>query len=164
MAFALTELCPTIGEVHFFDSFEGLPQAGPLDGQKALHDQAEGKLWHNNNTASIDDFMTGLAPLEDSGRRIEAHKGWFADTLPGFAPDKPISVLRLDGDWYESTMCVLDNLFDKVMPGGVILIDDYYDWEGCSRAVHDFLSRRKATETIRQSRFGGVAYIVKART
>ena len=161
MAFALTELCPDIAECHFFDSFEGLPQAGPLDGEKANREQAEGLLWHDNNTAAFDDFMTGMAFLGRPGRRMEAHKGWFTDTLPGFSPERPISLLRLDGDWYDSTLCILDNLFDKVMPGGLILIDDYYDWEGCSRAVHDFLSGRKAVECIRQSRYGGVAYMIR---
>ena len=70
-------------------------------------------------------------------------------------------MLRLDGDWYESTICILENLYDKVAANGLILIDDYYDWDGCSRAVHDFLSDQKLPERIRQSRYGGVAYIVK---
>ncbi|MEE3093051.1 MAG: TylF/MycF/NovP-related O-methyltransferase, partial [Pseudomonadota bacterium] len=71
------------------------------------------------------------------------------------------SVLRLDGDWYESTISILENLYDKVATNGLILIDDYYSWDGCSRAVHDFLSDQKLPERIRQSRYGGVAYIVK---
>lgn len=164
MAFALVELCGGIAECHFFDSYEGLPPAGPLDGDKALGEQAAGQLWHDNNTAALEDFLGGLDPLRRAGRRLEAHKGWFTDTLPGFAPERPIALLRLDGDWYDSTLCILDNLFDRVMPGGLILIDDYYDWDGCSRAVHDFLSARKATERIRQSRYGGVAYMLKEAT
>ena len=160
MAFSLTELFSEITECHF-DLFEGLPPAGEWDGEKAQREQADGKLWHNNNTAAIDDFLAGMRPLENSGRQLQAHKGWFEETLPTFSPDKEISVLRLDGDWYESTICILENLYDKVAANGLILIDDYYDWDGCSRAVHDFLSDQKLPERIRQSRFGGVAYIVK---
>jgi O-methyltransferase len=161
MAFSLTELLNEITECHYFDSFEGLPPAGEWDGEKAQREQAEGKLWHNNNTAAMEDFLAGMRPLENSGRQLQVHKGWFEKTLPTFSPDKEISVLRLDGDWYESTICILENLYDKVAANGLILIDDYYDWDGCSRAVHDFLSDQKLPERIRQSRYGGVAYIVK---
>jgi hypothetical protein len=54
----------------------------------------------------------------------------------------PIGVLRLDGDWYESTKCCLDQLFDQVVPGGYIIIDDYGHWEGCRHAVDEFLAHR----------------------
>ena len=73
----------------------------------------------------------------------------------------PVAVLRLDGDWYKSTMQCLDTFWDRVMPGGLVLIDDYYAWEGCTKAVHAFLAKRKAREAIRQSRLGKVAYIVR---
>lgn len=161
MAFALTELCPDIPECHYFDSYEGLPPAGEWDGDKARREQSEGKLWHNNNTAALEDFLAAKTPLDRPDRPLTAHKGWFEETLPKFESARPISLLRLDGDWYDSTICILENLYDKVMPHGLILIDDYYDWDGCTRAVHDFLSRRKLRDRIRQSRFGGVAYLVK---
>ncbi len=51
--------------------------------------------------------------------------------------------------------------WDRLLPGAVVLIDDYDAWEGCRKAVHAFLAARDAPEAIRQSRFGKVAYIVK---
>lgn len=51
-------------------------------------------------------------------------------------------------------------LFPLVVPGGLILIDDYYTWDGCARAVHDYLSREQAAERIEKTS-GGVAYIVR---
>ena len=161
MSFGLTEVLSGIRECHYFDSYEGLPPGGEWDGDKARIEQSTGALWHNNNTAEYDDFLHGMRPLHKPGRALSAHKGWFEDTLPQFKPERPISVLRLDGDWYEPTVCILDNLFDHVMQGGLIMIDDYYDWDGCTRGVHDFLSKRKLTERIRQSRYGGLAYILK---
>jgi O-methyltransferase len=92
--------------------------------------------------------------------QIEIHKGFFEQTLPRFQPP-PIAVLRLDADWYSSTAICLEHLWDAVMPGGIVLLDDYYHWEGCSRAVHDFLSRRGAPEVVRQGRLGRVAFIPK---
>jgi len=161
MAFALAELCTEIQECHFFDSFEGLPPAGEWDGDKAHQNQADGVMWHNNNVAPLDDFRNGMQPLETGNRSLEAHKGWFTETLPEFKGEREIAILRIDANWYDSTICVLENLYDKVMFNGLILLDDYYDWDGCSRAVHDFLSDRKLRVRVRQSRYGGIPYIVK---
>lgn len=84
-------------------------------------------------------------------------RGWFRDTLPGFMPAEPIRVLRLDADWYESTRDCLAALYPRVAPGGLILLDDYYTWDGCTRAVHEYVAGQ---DRIRQSPHG-VAYILK---
>ncbi|HEY4797855.1 MAG TPA: TylF/MycF/NovP-related O-methyltransferase, partial [Bacteroidia bacterium] len=81
-------------------------------------------------------------------------------SLPNFHCNERISILRLDGDWYDSTMDCLTNLYDEVQVGGVIIIDDYYTWDGCSRAVHDFLSKRNLVVKVKQNE-SGVCYIVK---
>ena len=72
----------------------------------------------------------------------------------------PIAILRMDGDFYESTMDTLNNLYDPVVPGGVIIIDDYYYWQGARMAVHDFLSQHKLIDSIYQHR-DLYAYILK---
>lgn len=59
-----------------------------------------------------------------------------------------ISILRLDGDWYNSTMQCLSSLFPMVKEGGIIIVDDYFVWDGCSRAVHDYLSKNSSVEKI----------------
>jgi O-methyltransferase len=80
--------------------------------------------------------------------------------LPHFKSSNEIALLRLDGDWYESTMDCLKYLFPKVVQKGIIIIDDYFTWEGCSKAVHDYLSSIKSTSRIYTSP-GGVCYIIK---
>ena len=77
-------------------------------------------------------------------------KGWFENTLPEFDPPAPIAVLRLDGDWYDSTMVALESLFKHLSPDGIVILDDYYAWDGCSRAVHDFLSRHQLAARVTQ--------------
>jgi hypothetical protein len=47
------------------------------------------------------------------------------------------------------------------MPNGLIIIDDYYDWPGCARAVHEFLAETRSTERLRQTPGGQVAYMIK---
>ncbi len=157
LSFSMMQLLEGIAEWHFFDSFEGLPEPGALDGNQAKQGSA---IWHNNNTADYAAFMRGLSEIDARGARVEVHRGWFEQTTPHFESDHPISVLRLDGDWYASTMTCLEALFDKVSPGGLIIIDDYDDWVGCRRAVHDFLSERQASERIMRSR-RGVVYLTK---
>lgn len=162
MSFAMTDLCPQIQEFHCFDSFQGLPQATDLDGETAQQLQRDGALIAVNNTASIEEFTQGLERLDAAVRKkVQVHKGWFEDTLSDFRPERPISVLRIDCDWYDSVLLVFEKLFDQVAPNGLILIDDYATWDGCSRATHDFLSQRKARERIQQTWIGRVFYMVK---
>ena len=67
MAFSITELLPKAYACHFFDSYEGLPPAGALDGEKARREQSDGTLWHNNNSAELERFSEGHAAAEPSG-------------------------------------------------------------------------------------------------
>ena len=66
-------------------------------------------------------------------------KGWFKDTLHD-APIERISLLRLDGDLYESTIQALDGLYARLSPSGFCIIDDYHAIDGCTQAVTDFRS------------------------
>jgi O-methyltransferase len=133
---------------YLFDSFEGLPPAKDIDGERALRWQAdtESPFFFDNCRASIDDARDAMrrAGIRDP----MVVKGWFQDTLPRTAIEGEIAVLRMDADWYDSTMCILVNLFHKVVSGGCIIIDDYPNWEGCAKAIHDFLSENKRPERI----------------
>ena len=132
-----------------FDSFEGLPPAQvALDGDAAVAYQADptGDSYHNNCTASQEDAE---AAMRLSGaKHVTLVKGWFENTVPDFSPPTPIAILRLDGDWYASTMTCLRALVPHLAPGAVVIIDDYSAWDGCSRAVHDFLSQTQSTARI----------------
>lgn len=144
---------------YLFDSFEGLPAARPIDGEapNRWQQDRESPEYYDNCTAPQEFAITAMTNARATSFRIV--KGWFDQTLPETIIPEPIAVLRLDADWYDSTTCCLENLFHKVRAGGIVVIDDYYTWDGCSRAVHDFLSRHSRTERIRS--LGNVAYIVK---
>ena len=57
-------------------------------------------------------------------------------------PDK-IAILRLDTDWYETSKYELERMYNNVVPGGVIIFDDYYHWDGQRRATDDFFASIK---------------------
>jgi len=73
-------------------------------------------------------------PLEPN--HVSLVKGLFEDTIAG---DEPVVLAHLDGDWYESTWTCLERLAPRVVPGGRLVIDDYFSWSGCRDAVEDFL-------------------------
>ncbi len=74
--------------------------------------------------------------------QVKFLKGWFKDTLHT-APISKLALLRLDGDLYESTMDALGALYDKVSPGGFIIIDDYGSVPSCKVAINTFRKERK---------------------
>jgi len=130
-----------IGRQYFlFDSFEGLPHPKPIDGAAAAAWAADKTSpgYHDNCTAGIEWAQRAMA--RSRARHVTFVKGWFQDTLPTFTPPQKIAVLRLDADWYESTLACLRRLVPFMASRGVILIDDYYTWDGCAKAVHDHLA------------------------
>ena len=89
--------------------------------------------------------------MDDQVRFLE---GFFENTLPN-SPVGQLSVLRLDGDMYASTMVALDSLYDKVSVGGYVIIDDYVI-RACRKAVKDFRARRDITDEVRRIDSSGV--------
>jgi hypothetical protein len=79
----------------------------------------------------------GLAPAE---HRVELVKGLFEDTIE---LDGPVALAHLDGDWYESTMTCLTRIVPWLVAGGRIVLDDYYAWSGCQRAVDEYFAGRQ---------------------
>jgi hypothetical protein len=141
-------------KIWLFDSFEGLPEPTDKDGslaKKYALDKSSGKLSTINECVGpIEDVKdVFFKVLEIKPENVKIEKGWFQDTLPEAKNEiGPIAILRLDGDWYESTKCCLDNLYDKVISGGYIVEDDYGFWEGSRRAIDEFLKEKKINPTL----------------
>jgi O-methyltransferase len=124
-------------KIFSFDTFEGMPAASALDTHEGQHAEATG--WGAGTCAAPMDSLLELAGKLHVRELIQPVKGLFADTLPQHKQSiGPIALLHVDGDWYSSTMDVLGNLYDQVVPGGYIQVDDYGFWEGCKRAVTEF--------------------------
>lgn len=157
----IAAIAQTMGpERHYylFDSFEGLPPAQEIDGFAAQEYQRNDLAPNYYDNCRIGSEYAYDA-MTQAGVFFSVYHGWFKDTLPSFPLHTPIALLRLDGDWYESTMTCLTNLYDKVAPGGMIIIDDFFAWEGCSTATLDFFSLVKQPLNFDSSR--GLCWAVK---
>ncbi len=128
------------------DSFEGLPKPNaenyPADKGNRLHTYEELAV----SLEAVKDLFARYDLLDE---QVKFLKGWFRDTLAD-APIDALAVFRLDGDLYESTMDALVNLYDRVSPGGFIIVDDYGAYEYCRQAVHDFRAERGINDMIHE--------------
>ena len=127
------------------DSFEGLPAPNTAlyatDAGDKLHEK--GGLAVGVDIVKHNFERYGL--LDD---QVEFLVGWFKDTLPT-APIEALSVLRLDGDMYESTWQAIEALYPKLSPGGFCIVDDYVLFpEQAQKAVHDYRAAHGITDEI----------------
>jgi len=149
-AVALTLLASghTDRELHLFDTFEGMPPPTDADRARGGKPAAEllatadrdSRIWA---VATLDDVRAAMEETGYPPERIHFHRGRVEETVPRDAPQQ-IALLRLDTDWYESTRHELEHLYDRLSPGGVLIIDDYGHWEGARRATEEFLARSGA--------------------
>jgi hypothetical protein len=137
MAGYLQAYAMTGRKVFVADSFEGLPPpALPQDAELNLTKERFPELAVSLPTVRENFTLYGL-----DLPNVTYLEGWFKDTLP-LAPIGKIALLRLDGDLYESTRDILNALYDRVVEGGIVIVDDYNAIPACRRAVDDFFARR----------------------
>lgn len=146
---AMAHAAPNVA-IYAFDSFEGIPLPSNRDDQmpgirfltkeemEALPDPGHQALASSFATVvSIEDFNEHIRKSGVSHNNIYAVKGWFEETTEGCLTEPQIAILRLDGDLYNSTYVCLKNLFELVIEGGFVIIDDYA-LKGCREACDDF--------------------------
>ncbi|MBK8011290.1 MAG: class I SAM-dependent methyltransferase [Deltaproteobacteria bacterium] len=148
-ALALIARQDTARTLHLYDTFEGMTAPTAYD-RSLGGDSAETLLASEARSpdsptwcvADEADVRRNLASTGYPGSRIRFVRGPVEQTLPDPALG-PIALLRLDTDWYASTRHELDHLYPLLVPGGVLIIDDYGHWEGARRAVDEYLSRHQ---------------------
>lgn len=145
-----------IRPVYMMDSFEGLPRAGDRDGPAALLYQAnvDDPGYLDNCRAPLDRVMAARANFGLGDTECPIVKGWFDDTIGALAPalraQGGIALLRIDCDWYDPVRLVLDTYAPMVPEQGMVILDDYYAWDGCARATHQWLAANDLAYRIRQ--------------
>jgi hypothetical protein len=115
--------------VHGFDGFKGLPED-----------------W----TSRMRKGFFARSKLPRVRGNCEVHVGWFDQTLPSFVQEqgsRPVQLLHVDCDLYSSTVTILDNLKNNIVPGTVIIFDEYMNYPGWQldefRAWQEFVAQHK---------------------
>jgi O-methyltransferase len=135
-------------DLYLFDTFEGMTEPTERDvrighGSHRTAAQMLERADKNANVwavASLEDVQEGVRTLPYPQERFHFVKGPVEETIPEAAPHR-IALLRLDTDWYESTRHELEHLYDRLVPGGVLIIDDYGSWQGSKEATDEFLAK-----------------------
>jgi len=146
-------------KIWLFDSFEGLPESTEKD-----YDEKEQSTGKHISPLEKGFCLGAYQKVEKllfskfglNKKNVFMIKGWFRNTLPKYRNkiDK-ISLLRIDADWYESTKCCLENLYDNVIEGGFIIIDDYGTCFGAKKALDEFLEKKKLSVKLAYDGRGG---------
>jgi len=138
MSRRLAELAPS-KMLFACDSFEGFPQDRILDADLGPF-RFRFKIRRKFSQAG--DVPQRLMQFFDA-YRINGYvvKGFFSDTLPKLKPRK-YCFIYIDCDIYESHLDCLNVLYEQLVPGGIVVFDDYAQpkWPGASRAVDEFFA------------------------
>ena len=150
-ALVIASAKPQAAPLRLYDVFEMLPPPTEKDGQKAASvfaafqagniSDPTGKRYfdHSSDLLTLvrDHFRAvGMAP---EMLNVSFCKGLFEDTLK---IDQPVALCHIDCDWYDSVNVCLERVVPHVLPGGVIVFDDYNSFEGCRQAVDEWLATK----------------------
>jgi O-methyltransferase len=135
-------------KLFLFDTYEGMNKPIEVDvsvmGTNAVAKFNSLKTSESSSAycdATLDDVKQTMSLSDYPDCNIIYKKGMVENTLPCNEINR-IALLRLDTDWYESTKHELVHLYDKVVSGGVLIIDDYGYWKGAKKAVDEFFQER----------------------
>jgi O-methyltransferase len=134
--------------LYLYDTFAGMSE--PTEKDKTAHSGLpawgrwnERQLEDKNewDYASLSEVKKNMESVGYPNGKVLYVQGKVEETIPKTIPEK-IALLRLDTDWYESTKHELEYLFPKLVPGGILIIDDYGHWEGARAAVDEYLKEK----------------------
>jgi len=132
-------------KVFVADSFEGLPKP---DIEKHPADEGDRHYTYNYIAVSQDQVKHNFRKYDLLDEQVVFLEGWFKDTLPN-APIEKISILRLDGDMYGSTIDAIEALYPKLSVGGYCIIDDYA-LHGCKIAVDEYRKKHSINSELKK--------------
>jgi O-methyltransferase len=140
---ALSALGSYDRDLYLFDTFEGRP--APTD-RDVRHDRRSARdllavadeSHPLRARASLEDVEAGMAATNYPSERLRFVQGLVEQTVPARAPEQ-VSILRVHTDWYAGTRHVLEQLYPRLCPGGVLIVDGYADWQGAREATDEFI-------------------------
>jgi predicted SAM-dependent methyltransferase len=128
--------------LYCFDTFGGMPEPTENDTHAKTHANETG--WGTGTCAAREDSLLEVCTNLDTTDIVRPIKGLFKDTLPQYSKEiADVAFLHMDGDWYESTRDIINNLYDQITSEGLIQVDDYGHWDGCKKALHEFEAKKQ---------------------
>jgi O-methyltransferase len=153
---------------HFwlYDTFEGLPQPSAEDGERAhevwaqvqkgdptVNDVAKHRVEDGKwNYGALSLVKSNVYYTHYPRDKIHFIKGKVEDTLPTTKLPEKIALLRLDTDFYDGTKVELEYLWDRIVPGGILIIDDFCMWNGARTAVTEFFRDKLGLDAVEISK------------
>jgi hypothetical protein len=120
-----------------FDTFSGMPD--PTSEDRVNGQDAQSSCWGKGTCAAPLESLREACKKVDAQSFVSPVKGLFQDTLASHRREiGEIAFLHIDCDWYESTICVLENLFPLLTPGAKVILDDYDYWDGVQQAYSEY--------------------------
>lgn len=138
-----------------FDTFTGMTPPTDKDPKKA-HKTWNTKAKCEAKKNDVIDYMINEGIYDKQVLLIEGDVNKTLQ-LKENVPEK-ISILRLDTDFYDSTLIELNILYKKLVKGGWLIIDDYGHWEGCKRAVDEFFTSKFVEDNFEKLDYTGIMY------
>jgi hypothetical protein len=166
MILTLQQLGRSDRDIYLYDTFEGMTEPterytsehapAALDTWRAAQAQGQrpwGEMFSREvfNEESVRSTLLETGYPED---RLHLVRGPVESTVPSQAP-REIALLRLDTDWYESTLHELEHLYPRLATGGVLIIDDYGHWQGARRAVDEYFGGPAAPILLNRTDYTG---------
>jgi len=130
-------------DIYLYDTYEGMTEPTDVDfsykgnSAKKIYKDKQGDWCYS----SLDEVKANISSIAYPSEKIFYIKGRVEETIPNNKVPEKIALLRLDTDWYESTLHEMKHLFPKLIKGGIIIIDDYGHWGGCKKAVDEYLDK-----------------------
>jgi O-methyltransferase len=151
MVLTLQELGRDDRDLYLYDTFEGMTE--PDERDVSVFEQPALSTWnaaHESGRTPWSEFFDDEQVSEEAvarllhstgypAERIHLVRGPVEETIPARAPDR-LALLRLDTDWYASTIHELEHLYPRIAPQGVLIIDDYGHWQGARQAVDEYFA------------------------
>ncbi len=152
MIHTLQEMGAAHRDIYLYDTFEGMTEptehdismfdGSALDEWKAAQQQGK-RAWSALFAPEMfgeSDIKKLLLATGYPADRLHFVRGPVEQTIPDTIPES-IALLRLDTDWYESTLHELQHLYPRVSQAGALIIDDYGHWKGCRQAVDEYFGQ-----------------------
>lgn len=160
-ALTLQTLKESSRRIYLYDTFQGMAEPTDRDIHLLTEERASTR-WDRTRRESFTDWC--YSPLSEVKENLFSTgyprhnlifvEGKVEETIPRLVPDK-IAILRLDTDWYESTLHELTHLYPLVSRGGVLIIDDYGHWKGSKDATDTFFSQSRSKILLHRIDYAG---------